>query len=253
MGHGGLSLIHLERALQQPGCPICRCSTQQQRRYLQWLVWENVNDVGTRVRLGQSLGFCGRHARQMLQVERDMLDMTLGNSIIYDSLIQLVLAKVRRVREMQPALESPQERSDGLWRLLGRVWPWRRRRAADLLQPVEGCRACEVGQESAKRYAQVLVDLLASDTGRELYQQSDGICLPHLRLVLEGHEREPGLSYLLGNMEQRLVALQADLERLGWKHGIRGRHDPMTAIEIGSVDRAIAFLTGFASEDTVEV
>jgi len=253
MGHGGLSLIHLERALQQPGCPICRCSAQQQRRYLQWLIWENVNDVGTRVRLGQSLGFCGRHARQMLQVERDMLNMTLGNSIIYDSLIQLVLAKLRRARDLQSALERPAVGLAKRLRLLGRVWPWRRRHAADLLHPAKGCRACEVGQESAKRYAQVLVDLLASEAGRELYQQSDGICLPHLRLALREHDREPGVSYLLGETEERLTALQADLERLGWKHGIRGRHDPMTALEIGSVDRAIAFLTGFASEDTVEV
>jgi len=253
MGHGGLSLIHLERALQQPGCPICRCSAQQQRRYLQWLIWENVNDVGTRVRLGQSLGFCGRHARQMLQVERDMLNMTLGNSIINDSLIQLVLAKLRRARDLQSALERPAAGLAKSLRLLGRVWPWRRRHAADLLHPAKGCHACEIGQESASRYAQVLVDLLASEAGRELYQQSDGICLPHLRLALREQDREPGVSYLLGETEERLTALQADLERLGWKHGIRGRHDPMTELEINSVDRAIAFLTGFSSEGLVEV
>ena len=244
MGHGGLGLIYLERALQEPGCPICRCCAQHEERYLQWLVWENVNDAGTRARLGQSLGLCGAHARQMLQIERSMLGMSLGNSIIYDSLIQLALGRIRRARADLPAQPGRRTLWQGLRRVLVGLWPAGRRNPADWLRPHKGCRVCELCEEKARHYARVLVDLVADDSGQALYAPSDGVCLPHLRVVLELGSHDPGVTYLLDAAAERLCQLQADLESLGWKHGIRGQQEPLLDSEADSVDRAIAFLCG---------
>jgi hypothetical protein len=240
----GLALIYLKQALQQAGCPICRCCFDHETHYLKFLLWENVNDVETRVRLAQSLGFCGRHARQMLQMEREDLGMMLGNSIIYESLIHLVLLKVRDVRSF--ILEQRAQR-DWMSKLLGGLGiklPHRYSKGQSFLAPDKGCRVCELSDETARHYGDVLAEMLSYDRFRDLYDRSDGVCLPHLRVMLQVASLSPGLEYLLSKTEKRLEILRDDLRGLSQKYSVSHRNEPVTVNESLSVEQAIAFLTG---------
>jgi hypothetical protein len=54
----GLIAVDLRSAMRQPGCPICRIRDEAEYKYLYFLLWENVNDGATRMRIIRSLGFC---------------------------------------------------------------------------------------------------------------------------------------------------------------------------------------------------
>lgn len=53
-----LTLVHLEEALQKPGCPICRLGDEAARRSVDGFLWENVNDPESRRPLQEAYGFC---------------------------------------------------------------------------------------------------------------------------------------------------------------------------------------------------
>jgi len=236
-------MIYLKQALRQPGCPVCRCCSDHETRYLRFLLWENVNDVETRVRLAHSLGFCARHAQQLWRMEREELGMMLGNSIIYESLVQLVLYKVRDSQALITRAKASESWIRRLLRYLRLVntRPSNRQR---LLAPAQACRVCEIGDETAQHYGDVLADLLAEDQFQQLYEGSDGVCLPHLRVMLQCAHSETGLHYLLHRTEERLEALRDDLQGVGRKYSVSHRGEPFTVSESASVERAIAFLTG---------
>ncbi len=249
MSSSGLALIYLKQALRQSGCPICRCTLEHETRYLKFLLWENVNDLGTRVRMAQSLGFCARHARQLLYMEQEEDGLVLGNSIIYESLIALVLAKMREVRAM---LQEEQTRKTGTSRFLrwlGIVPALSPKKWQRTLSPARSCRVCELGQETAQHYGQVLVEMLSDDEFRDLYERSDGICLPHLRMVLQRAGPNADMEWLLSATENRLQRLRDDLERLAHSYSITCQDVGSDQDNSLSVERAIAFLTSAVSTD----
>lgn len=246
MGNFGLALIYLKRALQQSGCPVCRCCAEHETRYLKFLLWENVNDYQTRLHLVRSLGFCKIHSHQMLDMEREEYGMMLGNSIIYESLIQLAL---HRLHDTQHLLADQQTRgrwAQRLWLQLGigrSPRSWRRER---YLEPEAPCRVCQLSDEAARHYSATLAEMLTMDECRMLYERSDGICLLHLRTMLHSATSDQGLNYILSHTEERLARLRGQLESLGDKYSVSHRDEPVTTDETLSVERAIAFLTGSA-------
>jgi len=240
----GLAMIYLRLALQQAGCPVCRCCFDHETRYLRFLLWENVNDLGTRVRMAQSLGFCGRHARQMLEMEREELGSMLGNSIIYEGLVHLALL---RVRDTIALIEKEELSRNALSRFLCRLGyslfgrtPERHR----FLSPEKGCRVCELGDETARHYGNVLAEMLCYDEYRDLYQRSDGVCLPHLRVIVQSVGSSSGLEFLLSSTSKCLDKLEADLEALGRKHTVHHDNELAGECDGSSLDRAVALLAG---------
>jgi hypothetical protein len=69
-------------AARSPGCMLCRLISSRTRKYLETLLYENVNDVGFREEWRASKGFCHRHA-WMLADSQD----ALGIAILYQDLI----------------------------------------------------------------------------------------------------------------------------------------------------------------------
>lgn len=244
MSQFGLALIYLKRALQQKGCPICRCCAEQEERYIRFLLWENVNDIETRTRLAESLGFCGQHAQQMLAMERDELGMILGNSIIYESLTHLALLAIRDIHSFVSGRNAKRRWLDGFLGGLRSQWASVRRP----LTPSRRCRVCELRDETARHYSEVLVGMLSYPEFQGLYERSDGVCLPHLRIMLQVADptANVGLEYLLRVTEERLERLTTDLRELGRKYSAQYRHESLSQEEALSVERAIAFFTGSA-------
>lgn len=83
----GLAEAELKAAFRQEGCPICRVRREAERRYLFHLLWENVNDLSTRIRLVRSSGFCPAHTWELFHMEWQHFGDALGNGIIYEDLL----------------------------------------------------------------------------------------------------------------------------------------------------------------------
>ncbi len=246
-----LVLIDLKDRLQQPGCPLCRARLSAETRCLKALLLENVNDLRTRIRLTQSLGACGRHAQQMLQMEIAGWDVPIGNTIIYEELARVVSLRLREVRS-----RANKRASRGyIRRLIARLVL--RQRPDDRLEfpltPDGACYICEMGQEWERYHAETLLQMLGEPEYQELYARSEGVCLPHLRLLLQISKPGPRLQYLLAQSEQRLEKLETDLREYGRKQSWQFRDEPLSEGERTATARAVAFFGGLQAATSVSI
>ncbi|NLJ50513.1 MAG: hypothetical protein GX428_13170 [Candidatus Atribacteria bacterium] len=74
----------LKELFQQSGCPICALKSSFEERYLDTLLYENVNDPKVRERIRSQNGFCQEHIQLIFQSRPSVL----GISIIYDDLLR---------------------------------------------------------------------------------------------------------------------------------------------------------------------
>jgi hypothetical protein len=232
----------LRSAFREPGCPVCRVRQQAMYRYLFRLLWENVNNMTTRIELGDSIGFCSEHTWQLHRVADDIGEET-GISIVYEDLARDV---ARRLSTWGAHL--PHRRSGLRW--LADVGT--RIRAALGIRdrpPIAAgrdCPACVRGDQSEERNIAWLVQGCAESEFRSRYVASDGLCLSHLRQALALAERsDPDVARFLAHIaEQRLEALADNLYERIRKHAWAYRHEPVTEAERTSVRRASAFFGG---------
>lgn len=239
-----MMVMYLKSAFRQPGCPVCRLARDAEDRYLRFLLWENVNDLETRIRISQAMGFCHRHAWQTYRMEVREWGSALGNSIIYEDLVGQI---TRRLAALRVPVPTPDRVEKGLrgWAALRR-WLVRKAGAATSapLTPSRSCRACESGAQSAESAAVNLVRILADPEHQALYAASDGVCLPHLRLALEHGDSPAGQRHLIAATQARLEALQKDLHEYGRKQAWEYRYETVTPTEQSATERAVAFLAG---------
>lgn len=63
-------------------CPLCRFRTDDERRFLDSILWESVNDRLFRARLEKGGGFCRAHAAQILEADKRSTGSSLGAAIL---------------------------------------------------------------------------------------------------------------------------------------------------------------------------
>jgi hypothetical protein len=259
-----LIMVDLKRAFEQSGCPICRLRRRTARRYLHSLLWENVNDPGTRAHLVRALGFCHAHAWQLQQMEKSLWGGGLGTGIIYEDLATRALAGLEAyVNAWEPAPDRP-HRWRRCVRRFGKLWKrWLWRPVAvhpdgalpPGLAPQQRCRACEITDSSERTNLAWLVKSCAQTEFREWYRASDGLCLPHLRQALALAEREdPAVALFLAQTGyEKLTRLTMQLREYIRKHAWEYRDEPKLPEEQSSWVRAVAFFAGERWEALGEV
>lgn len=89
----------LKAAMQKEGCPICRLFAEDEQNHIRAILREYVNDAETYQMLDVSLGFCPRHTWQMGSMEIDEFGSALGNSIIYERLIEQVKNRLAKYKD----------------------------------------------------------------------------------------------------------------------------------------------------------
>ncbi len=244
----GLAEIELKIAFRQAGCPICRLKRQGADRYIFGLLWENVNDMTTRIHLARSLGFCPQHTWQLYRTEMEQFGNGLGSSIIYEDLTRLVVSGLRDFQARLPASSPPRLR----WWQRGWAW-WQKAlgRAAPIVQPAgitpaEACRVCVHSAGAEARDIQWLVEGCADAVFRKQYAASDGLCLPHLQQALtRAAQAHPAAArFLAETAVARLETLAVDLGEYARKHAWQYRHERMTDAEKDSPRRASSFFGG---------
>jgi len=175
--------------LAESGCPVCRGSVRAAARYLESLLWENVNDAGVREELRDNHGFCREHSLALLQVAAARSE-ALGVAIVYEDLLDHI--------EQEIAIEGANLRHRSL-------------RFRSNTRTGRSCRACTVADDVAVNYLRIIATSEPdTDVGR--YLEGAVLCLSHFSrgLGIPGidHARL-GAVYLRGS-----VSIRAELRRL---------------------------------------
>jgi len=220
--------VDLVAALAKPGCAICRMAREAVHRYLDGLLYENVNDVGTRARLRAAHGFCHVHAWQAAAL-RD----AFGMAIIYRDVVGSL------GEELQSATDSPRLRSSGLLRREPRPGQFLARRLA-ARRP---CPACSVQDEVTDATLGSLVRNLNDPEMERAFSSSSGLCLPHLRRALALAEDSASIEMLVRVQRAALARLEGELSEFIRKHDYRFAAEEWGP-ERDSWRRAIAVMTG---------
>lgn len=231
----------LRNAFHKPGCPVCQVRCQSEHWYLFYLLWENVNNMGIRIALSESMGFCPEHTWQLYGIAADLGEET-GIGILYEDLVSQMAA------HLTPFEAPPPNRQAGVRWLVDVGIRIRTALGIQRRQIPAGrhCPACVRGDQSEERNIAWLVQGCAEREFRARYASSDGLCLSHLRQALAMAERtDPNVARFLARVtKQRLEALAGNLHECVRKHAWVYRHEPMTGPERTSVRRASAFFGG---------
>lgn len=222
------SYHELVEALERGGCPICALAEQSVRHQLQALSYEQVNDPDIRAELRAARGFCRRHAWQFLRLGGTVL----GAAVIY--------ADVLRAVKRQLPNWSAGRRGDGSARLLGALrGPAAARHRTDQAQ----CPTCETEAEARSRYLGTFVEHLQDVVFRARYQESDGLCLPHLVDALDRADDETA-AFLKQATERKLDLLLHDLDEFIRKHDYRFNKEGWKGREAEAARRAVRLAAG---------
>ncbi len=114
-------------------------------------------DPGIRQKLVESMGFCYEHTWQSIDLK---LTEALGHAILYQDLVKHVLTTI-----------AENENNSG-------------QQLANALERSSGCPACRIEEETVERVIDSMAAALRGADFVSEFQQSDGLCLPHLKRLL---------------------------------------------------------------------
>ncbi len=216
-------------ACRAPGCPVCRLEQRAIERYLENKFYESVNSVTWRDELRQSFGFCHEHT--WLAVNGRLGD-ALGFSIISRDLVNSIL---KQLNEEGSSSSTSGRRTSVLKQILYALTPRKR------------CPVCEHRDETTRRVISVLVEELDQPNMTDALESSDGLCLPHLRLVLEHAKDTSDYETLIRIHREKLETLRAELDEFIRKSEYKAVKEGFGP-EGNAWLRAVSMLTGSRKE-----
>jgi hypothetical protein len=205
----GMSRFELEEALGQQGCAVCRLVERAGNSYLEYLLYDLVNDRDVQKEFRASLGLCERHVQGMLEKGDG-----LGVAILYRAAVKELLGLLSEIPDA-PRSQAP------LAKLLRRST----RVNSAVPEPGDGCMVCGAEAEAERRYLRVLLDGAEDGSLGGLLGGSGSVCVRHLSRVsvLAGGWLPPALVDVTREMFEDL---EADLSRYVWHSDYRFRDEP---------------------------
>ncbi len=172
--------------LKEPRCWVCRHAVNEVHRDFFWFINEQYYEIGMIDKMRLAHGFCPTHTRQFLQTGARSVAVTVFSYLTWYVLIRLNMARDLLVRG-----DSKQDRRQLCVQ------------AAAALRPPGICPMCESMRKGEEANLHMLIDTLVLGEIREAYQQSPGLCLPHLRQAGLRAEWDT-LVFLSNDLQQRL-------------------------------------------------
>ncbi len=215
---------NLIRALELPGCAVCRLVARRGDAFLASYCYEHVNDIGLRESIRDARGFCQRHAHDLL----DKLD-TLAVAITYRDVLNTL------VRELD-ALGGGAAPA----RRLGRFW---RANGGGNMRVPAPCPACTAEAGAGARALDVLAEWLTDPRMAAALARGDPLCLDHLRGVLDRTEASPEL---LARQRDGWRELRDHLREIMRKSDHNFRTEKLTSAERESIRAAVEAVIGFS-------
>ncbi len=218
----------------EAGCPICRCAIEAGRRFLDALIYEQVNDPENRRYLRASWGFCNWHTWML----REVADSAFGASIIYEDLLSCLVHRLDKLRDRTAG--TPAKLRTWLARVMGVS---RRPAVVELFRRRRPCRVCVEVAGAEERYLDTLLGFVGDLQFQRAYERSEGLCAPHTLLAIERGAGGAAIDELLRLTLPKWTAVRQDLQRFVNKHDYRNR-EPFTDEEAASYTRAFATVAG---------
>jgi len=226
----------IKEALSKPGCAFCRLRDKTTFAYVDALLFELVNDPESRAIFNKARGYCERHIELLLQEGH-----ALGATILMNGLLKTI----RRIILNRSDLKA---KPSQLNKLLNQVKLGNREALKAVtaeLGPQIQCPVCTQEDTLNKFYAQTLLKYftgphaLAKD-----FEQSDGLCIPHLRLVLMHAVPGDTIRQLITMQEAIWETVAAELEGFIQKSDHTYKGPPIRDEEAISRIKAMSIMTG---------
>lgn len=217
----------LLEAFQQQGCAVCRLLQRDEKQYLSSLLYEYVTEWNVHRDMRAARGFCARHAAQLKSTGEGVL----GIAVLYVT----ALDEVVKILDHTPTAPVTM-----LKRLSGQPFG---AALSGRLENEQPCPCCHAMQNSERRYLDILTAGFATPEFMTGYQQSDGLCLPHIRRLLPVITDAAHLKSVIAHQKNVWAALKAELQLFIAKYGADWRGEPIGA-EGDAWARAIAALSG---------
>jgi hypothetical protein len=215
----------LLESFPQPGCAVCRLLERDVARYLDTLLYELTVDPPTQTAFRASRGLCHDHTWILPD-----LNNALAVGILYDAVVDEL---IRAVAQAQPKQLGALDRLRKGGAASG---------VAQALQPQKPCPACVVRDDAQRRYLQVLGEYAGDARLRSVFEQSDGLCLPHFTALLNLTTDAANARLLIDIQAQKWVALKAELVLL--LHRLDAHYHAEMGSEATSWLRALARVAG---------
>jgi len=222
----------LLEAFDKEGCPVCRFMAEYSLRYLDTLIYEQVNDVDVRRKLRASRGFCNWHAWQA----RHIASSALGVAIMAKDLIS---EEMTRLDELLPGvmttdLQHPVQQRIAPKSLRAFIRGWQHR---------EVCPACQVILEHERHALETILNFLHDGDFARRFERSPLLCILHITRVVETQGRHPGLRRLIALQRHKYADLVGELDEFCRKYDYRFAHESWGA-ESDARLRATELLAG---------
>ncbi len=221
-----MSRFELEEALRQQGCAVCRLVERAGSSYLEYLLYDLVNDPDVQREFRASLGFCASHAEAMLERGDG-----LGVAILYRAAAKELLGRLSKTPD------APRSQAS-LARLLGRSTK------ADpaIPEPGDGCMVCKAERQAERHYLQVLLEGAEDGLLDNLVGGLGSVCVRHLSRAsaVAGGRLPPALIEATGEV---FGELESELGRYVRHSDYRFRDEPWGK-ERDSWKRVVAQMLG---------
>jgi hypothetical protein len=209
------TIYEFRLACHKPGCPVCTIVQRAGARYIEGTFNESMLDLGVRQKLVDSLGFCYEHTMHSIDLK---LSDALGHAILYQSLIK---------KTMNSILEN--EKNTG-------------RQLATALEPSEPCPVCRIEGATLERVVDSISSSLRDQDFLAEFNQSDGLCIPHLKRLISKLDGKRQAA-VLDHQYERMVSLEGELAEFIRKSDYRFR-DEAIGREGDSYKRAADMING---------
>jgi uncharacterized protein DUF6062 len=218
--HSGAD-ARLADAFAQPGCPLCRQRTGQERTYIESILAEFVNDVAFRGRLDKARGFCEPHVHALVEADRRGSGGLVGPAILFHAVLRV------RLREVATA-QGARGRSKS-------------KRVAEARTPA----ACPICADVARADLVTVAGLvqLATDPAWAEAAASAQLCLEHLLALMNADPGTASWSAIEVRQLARLRDLHDRLESFAHRSSHDRRHS-ITNSQRASVAAAADLLGG---------
>jgi hypothetical protein len=179
-----------------------------------------------------SRGLCGEHGWLLKQ---NKFGNVLGIAKLYAATLDEVLNIVAQSPHLEDSAPSTLERFFGSG--------GRKSTLADALEAASACMVCERINEREADYIAIFEQYLDDNRFQNAFTQSDGLCLPHVRLLLRRIDN-PALSRQLIAMQSEIwTRLRTQVENFASKQNYE-RIDELSTGEADSWARAIGVMGG---------
>jgi len=172
-----MDYFELIETFPRSGCAMCNLLRRDVDRCIDGMVYGFMDTDEMRAAFSGSRGLCAEHGWQLKQNK-------FGNVLGIAKLYATTLGEVLAILDAAP--EEAGNSKSRFDRLLNNDRRSETSALANQLEPVTDCMVCTRIDEREEDYVSMFDRYMTEPRFRAMFEQSDGLCLPHLRAVLRG-------------------------------------------------------------------